>query len=220
MKIRKEITPFIVIVWAIGALTTLPLLPLTSAPLAPMAVLCVLLTAVLLHFFRDPERTPPPDADAVVAGADGVILDVREEEEDNFLNTRITRVSIFLRLWDVHVTRSPIAGTVRELGYVPGKAVPAFNKDSSTVNRRSTILVEGDRTSCLVEQIVGLIARRAVHWPRKGQSVDRGERIGMMKFGSRLDASFPCGDVDVRVEKGQRMRAGETIIARLKESSR
>ena len=175
----------------------------------------ILLSAGLLAFFRDPDRLSPGDKNAVLAGADGVVMEICEEDEQRYLKARAIRVSVFLSLWDVHVTRYPVSGTVREVGYLPGKAVPAFKSESSTVNRRSTIFIENDRTGCLVKQIVGLVARRAVHWAETGQKVERGSRMGMMKFGSRLDISLPAVDVTVAVQRGERVKAGQTVIARL-----
>jgi len=175
----------------------------------------ILLSAILLAFFRDPDRLSPREENAVVAGADGVVMEVCEEDEERYLKTQSIRVSVFLSLWDVHVTRYPVSGTVREVGYLPGKAVPAFKTESSQVNRRSTIFIQNERTACLVKQIVGLVARRAVHWAETGQQVERGSRMGMMKFGSRLDILMPAADVTVVVRRGQRVRAGETVIARL-----
>jgi phosphatidylserine decarboxylase len=181
--------------------------------------LCVFLTAFLCFFFRDPDRKTPDAPDALISGADGVILGVQTLTEDQFLKTEAICISVFLGLWDVHVTRAPMAGVVRELGYFPGKAIPAYKETSSKVNRYSMLFIEGERTSCLVKQIVGMAARRAIHWPERGQGVEKGERIGMMKFGSRLDLTFPINDVTVLVEKGQRVVAGETVIARLKGAS-
>jgi len=216
MKIRPEVLPFVVPVLACGILLFTVLLTIGSkSDACVVGGIALMLSAILIAFFRDPERQPPQEENAVVAGADGVVMAVCEEDEGRYLKTRSVRVSVFLSLWDVHVTRYPVSGTVREVGYLPGKAVPAFKTDSSLVNRRSTIFIENERTACLVKQIVGLVARRAVHWTEAGQQVERGSRMGMMKFGSRLDILMPAADVTVMVQRGERVRAGETVIARL-----
>lgn len=216
MKIRREVFPFLVPVLACGVFLVIVLLIIGLKNVAfIVAGIALILSSILIAFFRDPERQPPREENAVVAGADGVVMAVCEEDEGRYLKTRSVRVSIFLSLWDVHVTRYPVSGTVREVGYLPGKTVPAFKTDSSMVNRRSTIFIKNERTACLVNQIVGVVARRAVHWAETGQQVERGCRMGMMKFGSRLDILFPASDVTVSVQRGERVRAGETVIARL-----
>ncbi len=213
---RPEVIPFALGLWAawfVGIVFQFWMLGTTG--ISTWTVIGVLLTLFLCFFFRDPDRSAPESPDALISGADGVVLGVEKLQEDEFLKTDALCISVFLSLWDVHVTRAPMAGVIREAGYFPGKAIPAYKETSSRVNRYSLMFIEGEQTSCLVKQIVGLVARRAIHWPDLGQGVEKGERIGMMKFGSRLDLTFPRKDITVLVEKGQRVKAGETIIARL-----
>ena len=184
------------------------------------AVVCCLLGLVgagyMLYFFRDPPRHPPSDPNVVVAGADGVIMGIKEVQEPQFLSNRTVRISIFLSLFDVHVNRAPLAGRVTSLGYYPGRRFFTFQEKSSEENQHSAIVIEGSRTRCLVKQIVGPVARRVVYWLEPGQQLALGERIGMMKFGSRLDLYLPADDVDVSAKVGDRVRAGETVVATLR----
>jgi len=172
----------------------------------------------LMYFFRDPNRTPPRAADAVVAGADGTVAAVANVYEGGYLKTNCVRISIFLSLFDVHVNRAPISGKSTFLGYFPGKRLFTFQEKSSEVNQHNKILIEGEHTRCLVNQIVGPVCRRVVYWlPHdRPAEVAMGDRIGMMKFGSRLDIYLPVDSADVVVRRGDTVRAGETIIARMK----
>lgn len=172
----------------------------------------------MLFFFRDPERIPPADPNLIVAGADGTVMAVKENREDNHLKTDAVRVSIFLSLFDVHINRAPIGGKIAFLQYSPGKRYFTFMEKSSEYNQHSSILIENERTRCLVKQIVGPVARRVVYWLKFGQTVEKGDRIGMMKFGSRLDMYFLKDDVEVLVKPGAKVKAGVTAVARLKST--
>ncbi|MDO9541920.1 MAG: phosphatidylserine decarboxylase [Kiritimatiellia bacterium] len=223
MLIRPEIIPFIVAVAIIFGLLALVLRMRSYSArhliwfcLAP-ALVCA---AYLLFFFRDPDRVAPQDPTAVVAGADGRVMSVACLKEDKFLKTDCVRISIFLSLFDVHVNRAPITGQSVFLGYFPGKRLFTFQEKSSELNQHNKILIEGVRTRCLVNQIVGPVCRRVVYWPdhNKAVNVAMGERIGMMNVGSRLDMYLPAGDVDVICKPGDIMRAGKTIVARLRRT--
>lgn len=167
----------------------------------------------MLYFFRDPERRAPADAAALVAGADGLIRAVETLREDRFLKADAVRVSIFLSPFDVHVNRAPMGGTVTHLSYTPGRHILTVQNAASEHNEHSSILIENGGSRCLVKQIVGPIVRRVVYWLTLSQPLGRGDRIGMMKFGSRLDMYFQASEVRVVVKKGQRVRAGETVVA-------
>ncbi len=221
MPIRSEVLPFVGIVLFVFGLLAF-ILSKTGCPWRKLAWSCGL-TACLcigyfLYFFRDPERTPPGDADVVVAGADGVVTAIATVNEDRYMNTACVRISIFLSLFDVHVNRAPIAGVTTFLGYFPGRHLFTFQEKSSEVNQHNKILIEGDRTRCLVCQIVGPVCRRVVYWPphNKLAGVALGDRIGMMKFGSRLDMYLPIDDVEALIPTGAVVRAGETIVARIR----
>lgn len=185
-----------------------------------MAVLAIILVAFMVYFFRDPDRPPLEDVAVVVSGADGWVRCVEQIQEPRFLKTECLRVSTFLTPFDVHVNRSPIAGQVKHLGYTPGKHLLTIQEASAEHNEHSTILIDGPRTRCLVRQIVGPLVRRVIYWLDLNQQLKAGDRIGMMKFGSRLDVYLPADDVEVLVKKGDRVFAGITAIARIKKGAR
>ena len=178
----------------------------------------IFLVLFLAYFFRDPDRNPPRDGNVVVSGADGVVSLITELEHP-LLPGKLVRISTFLSVFDVHVNRCPVAGTVRHLAYVPGRKVFAFLDEASEVNEHSTILVENPRFTCLVKQIVGPVARRVFYWLKVGQTIEQGDRIGMMKFGSRMDVYLPAERFEILVKKGDRVVAGESVMARLKGAS-
>jgi phosphatidylserine decarboxylase len=173
----------------------------------------VLVCAFMIYFFRDPEREAPADPDALVAGADGLVRAIETVREDRHLKTEAIRISVFLSPFDVHVNRAPMEGTVTDLAYAPGRHLLTIQNAASEYNEHSSIVIEGGGTRCLVKQIVGPIVRRVVYWLRSGQPLTKGARIGMMKFGSRLDMYFPKSDVRVVVKKGDKVRAGVTVVA-------
>lgn len=219
--VRKEVVPFLaasialgIVVVAISGALGGHWLRAGCIGLAVALVSC----GYMLFFFRDPERHPPDDPNAVVAGADGILVRIADVREDEFLKSDSVRLSIFLSLFDVHVNRAPLSGRVKVLDYRPGKRFFTFQEKSSEFNQHNVILIEGERGRCLLKQIVGPVCRRVVHWLSVDQSVATGERIGMMKFGSRLDMVFPTADVEIVATEGQTVRAGETVVARLKES--
>lgn len=177
----------------------------------------VIAVAFFLYFFRDPDRTAPADASSIVSGADGVIRAIENIREEKYLNTDTVRISIFLNPFDVHVNRSPLGGVVKGLAYTPGKHLLTISNASSEHNEHSSILVEGESTRCLVKQIVGPVVRRVVYWLEMEQNLSKGDRIGMMKFGSRMDIYLPASDVEVIVKKGDRVRAGESVVATLRK---
>ncbi len=225
MHIRHEVYPFVLASIITGVLLALALwglqccAPLTSAGIG--VAIAAVFSAYFLYFFRDPERTPPSDPCAVVSGADGVVASVDHLHEGAFLQSDCIRISIFLSLFDVHVNRAPISGQSTFKGYFPGKRYFTFQEKSSQFNQHNTILIEGDRIRCLVYQIVGPVCRRVVYWLPHDHPADvaAGERIGMMKFGSRMDIYLPATDVIAVVHPGDRVRAGETIIAKRKGMS-
>jgi len=184
-----------------------------------LLVVGVVLSAFMVYFFRNPERVAPADPNALVAGADGLVRAVEVVREDKHLKAETVRISVFLNPFDVHVNRSPMAGQVKFLDYTPGKHILTFQNAASEYNEHSNILIEGPASRCLVKQIVGPIVRRVVYWLTLGQLVGKGDVIGMMKFGSRLDMYFLNSDVQVVVKKGDRVRAGETVVAILSKKS-
>jgi|SRR5450759_1894309 len=165
-----------------------------------------LLAAFCLYFFRDPDREIP-SGPVAVSPADGKVVSIVP------LSGTETRISIFLNVFDVHVNRTPVAGTVTSVVYQPGQFLVASREEASTVNEQNTITVEGEGTRVVYKQIAGLIARRVVCWKKPGDKVALGERIGLIKFGSRMDVILgPEWDITIRV--GERVAAGSSVIAR------
>lgn len=218
MAIRPEVLPYLLLSLVFAGLITAMFRCFKVSMRRAAAtgiVIAVLLCAFMINFFRDPTRIPPADPNAIVAGADGSIVGIRHVVEPDHFGIETVRISIFLSLVDVHVNRAPIAGRITHLDYVRGKRHFTFREESSDHNQHSTILIEGTDLTCLVKQIVGPVARRVVYWLDLGQDLEKGERIGMMKFGSRLDMYFPKDRVEILVGEGDRVRAGETIVARV-----
>ncbi|MFH1054825.1 MAG: phosphatidylserine decarboxylase [Candidatus Altiarchaeota archaeon] len=174
----------------------------------PSALIFSMLLLFTLYFFRDPERRVPSGAGLLVSPADGRVLDV-EEVNDSFVGSG-RRLSIFMSAFDVHVNRSPFGGTVKSVRHTPGKKVVAYLKGELSARERNRIEMSGG-FNIAVEQYAGIFARRIVCYVRGGQSVAAGERIGMIKFGSRVDVVMPL-NVEVKVRKGERVTAGETVI--------
>jgi phosphatidylserine decarboxylase len=175
------------------------------------AVVPLLLAVFFLWFFRDPERDIPQTAGAVVSPADGKVTDVSTVTTDG---KRQTRISIFLNVFDVHVNRSPIAGVVRDVRYQRGKFLNAMNEASAEQNEQNVVRVEGDKQVVVFKQIAGLLARRIVFHPKVGDKVDRGERVGLIKFGSRTDVLLNS-TASLQVKVGDRVRGGASILAYL-----
>jgi len=169
-----------------------------------------LLAAFLLYFFRDPERTVPA-GDVVVSPADGKVVDVRETTLEG---QRSWKISIFLSVFDVHVNRAPLAGTIRSLRYQPGRFLMAFRPEASIENEQNTVTIQGDRLTVTFKQIAGILARRIVFRKRLGDHVELGERVGLIKFGSRVDVFLPI-EVPPAVVVGDRVRGGSSVIAKI-----
>ena len=175
-------------------------------------VLSVLLLIGLLLFFRDPHRTPPANPLALVSPADGKVICVDEAEDPCFGLGKLRRVGIFLSVLDVHVNRSPFSGTIEKTHYSAGEFLDARHLEVDIRNENQTWLLRTSRGPLLVRQIAGLIARRIVGWKKQGESVATGERIGMIRFGSRTDLYFPASCAP-QVQVGQRVVGGQTILA-------
>lgn len=168
-----------------------------------------------LYFFRDPERVIPADENAIVAPADGKVIIVRKVKENVYLKGPATQVSIFMSVFSVHVNRIPMSGVVGYFKYYPGKFLPAYREKASTDNEQTVIGIENGDAKILFKQIAGIIARRVVCHIREGFHVKRGERFGMIKFGSRADIFLP-ENVEVTVNVGQKVKGGESIIGEIK----
>jgi phosphatidylserine decarboxylase len=175
------------------------------------AIAPCLLAVFFLWFFRDPERQIPQDAGAVVSPGDGKVTDVSTVTVGN---QRQMRVSIFLSVFDVHVNRSPIAGVVRDVRYQRGKYLNAMNSVSAEKNEQNIVTVEGDGQTVVFKQIAGLLARRIVFTPKLGDHLERGQRVGLIKFGSRVDVLLD-GSARMNVKIGDRVKGGSSVVAYL-----
>jgi phosphatidylserine decarboxylase len=171
----------------------------------------LLLAAFLLWFFRDPERTIPCAAGAVVSPGDGKVTSVSPVL---VAASEYTRISIFLSVFDVHVNRSPIAGVIRAARYQKGKFLNAMKANSAEENEQNIVTVEGDGHSVVFKQIAGLLARRIVFDKQVGERVERGERVGLIKFGSRVDVLLDPG-ASLQVKVGDRVQGGASVLAYL-----
>jgi len=174
-----------------------------------------LFAAFTLYFFRDPERSVPPEANGnanvVVSPGDGKVVQIVETEERQFFGGKVTQVSIFLSPLNVHVNRIPLSGTVTFFRYIKGDYIVAFHEKASEKNERTEIGIENGSTKVLFKQIAGYVARRIVCPIKEGDAVTIGERCGMIKFGSRVDVLFPP-DSEIRVKIGDVVCGGETIV--------
>ena len=164
-------------------------------------------------FFRDPERRIPNEPNAIVSPADGKITEIVTENEP--INGKLCkRVTIFLSVFNVHVNRVPIGGTIEDIRYNPGKFLAAFNPKASMDNEQNLILINNGRTHIFVKQIAGLIARRIVCWPKKGDYYESGQRYGLIRFGSRVDILLP-ENTKLSITCGDKVSGGKSIIGYL-----
>jgi phosphatidylserine decarboxylase len=176
-----------------------------------VGILFLFVALFMAFFFRDPQRVPPSDPALVVAPADGRVTRVSRLTPDA---DSATLISIFLSPLDVHINRSPIAGTITDVSYVPGKFLMATNEKASLVNEQNILTIEGERVTVTCKQIAGILARRVVCWKRKGDELHMGERFGLIKFSSRTDLVVPA-NVLVTVAEGVRVKGGTSVIGRI-----
>jgi phosphatidylserine decarboxylase len=176
--------------------------------IAAFVLVCV--AVFVFSFFRDPERAIPQEAGSVVSPADGRVVVVRDEE---YAGRPGKRISIFLAIWNVHVNRAPAEGTITKLEYKPGKFLAAMRAQASLENEQNIFTLSTDAGEIVFKQIAGLIARRVVSWKKQGDRVARGERIGLVRFGSRADLWVPR-DAEVVVMLGDNVKGGSSVLAR------
>lgn len=175
----------------------------------------LLLTLFTVYFFRNPERIIPEGDDLVIAPADGKVIFVGDVEEPRYFQERVTKVSIFMNVFNVHVNRAPCTGKVVEMYYQKGQFLNASLDKAATCNEQGGILLEAENGKrILFVQIAGLVARRIVTYPVVGDLLQRGMRYGLIRFGSRVDIYFPQGS-DVTVTLGEKTVAGETVLGTL-----
>ncbi len=208
------------VIWVIAFSLILLTISFLIKPVALKAILfslAILISGFTLFFFRDPERKTPNGDNIIISPADGKVFLKREFFENEFIFDDAVQISIFMSPLNVHVNRIPISGEVKFLKYIPGKYIVAFDEKSSENNERKIIGIETeDGLKIMVKQIAGFIARRIVCEVKKGDKVKAGQRYGMIKFGSRVDVIMPKNKVEILVSIGQKVKAGETIIAKVK----
>jgi phosphatidylserine decarboxylase len=174
------------------------------------AAVLVFLALFIFSFFRNPERVIPNEPGALVSPGDGRVVVVTEEEHAGKPGKR---VSIFLAVWNVHVNRSPAAGTITKMEYRPGKFLAAMRERASLENEQNIFTLSTNAGEIVFKQIAGLIARRVVSWKKKGETVARGERIGLVRFGSRVDLWVP-NEAEILVSVGENVKGGSSVLAR------
>jgi len=206
VRIAPEGWPFIAAAW---------LLTLGAALLWwPLAVVVAVVAIWVIAFFRDPLRPGPRGAQYVLAAAEGRVVHVTELEEPMFLKERAVRISIFLSVFDVHVNRAPVDGSVELVHYNKGKFLHAAHEKASLDNEQASIGIRGPRSPVLVRQIAGLIARRIVTDPKPGDRVTQAGRLGLIRFGSRTDVFLPLSaSPRLKVKPGDRVRVGGSVLA-------
>jgi phosphatidylserine decarboxylase len=206
MRIAREGWPFIAAAWVITGLV--------AWLWWPLAVVLAIVAVWVVAFFRDPIRRGPRGDRYVVAAAEGHVVHVIETDEPMYVKERAIRVSIFLSVFDVHVNRYPVNGMVELVHYNKGKFLHAGSEKASLDNEQSSIGIRGPRGPVLVRQIAGLIARRIVTDAKPGEAVHQGDRMGLIRFGSRTDVFLPLSARPVlKVKPGDRVRVGGTVLA-------
>ena len=211
MRFAREGRPFMLMAALVAAGTVAiavrnPVAVWAAAPATALALL-------VFYFFRDPEREIPEGPGLVLAPGDGKVVEITEVEEPSFLEGPFRRISIFLSIFNVHVQRAPASGSVAHRAYTPGGYAVAWHPKASEENEQSSIGLVTDSGRLLVRQIAGLIARRIITYPEEGQTLERGERIGLIRFGSRVDLFIPL-EWPVECAVGDRAVGGRTVMAR------
>lgn len=205
--IVKEGLPFIGIMICITALVAVVATPY-------WAVIPAIICCFFIYFFRNPPRRVVYDPSRLLSPADGRVMSITEVNDDEYLGETGTKVTIFLSPFDVHVNRSPMAGTIKFQQYVCGRFRPAYKAIAAWENERHAIGIESPHCRVLVTQIAGILARRIVSWVTLGTDLSQGQLYGMIKFGSCTELIMPR-KVEILVNKGQRVKAGITVIGRI-----
>lgn len=214
MNFAREGMPFILAALALAAVGYTAALMRRSWPLWLLAFVLTILVLWVAYFFRDPERSGPRGEQLVISPADGRVIDISEVDEPSFLAGRAIRISVFMNVFNVHVNRYPVAGRVAYVHYNPGKFFSAAQDKASLENEQMSVGVQAAKHKVLFRQIAGLVARRIVTYSRVGDDAEQGERMGLIRFGSRVDVFVPVGSV-VKVQLGEKPVAGTTVLAEL-----
>lgn len=219
---RKEafrfLIPLGIIFFILPVIAELPLPLWAKAVVGILDLLIGLLFLFVLYFFRDPERIVPADENIIVSAADGLVVSVEQYDEPDFHLGPMIRIAVFLSVFDVHINRSPVDGVVKSTVYKAGQFLDVRHPDSSTRNECRSWWLETAHGPVAVRQIAGLVARRIVAWSEEGAALERGQRLGMIRFGSRTEVFLPV-ECTVLVKPGDRVAGASTPIARWPETS-
>ncbi len=208
VPVAKEGIPFI-------GMSTLATIVFALLYMKAAAMTCLILSGFVLYFFRDPERIIPTGVDLITSPADGKVIEVGKAQEPFFSMGTSTRISIFMNVFNCHVNRAPIEGRVLDIKYKEGRFLAANKRRAMAENERAAMLLEDEKARRVtVVQVAGLVARRIVCLAEPGDRLRRGQRYGMIRFGSRLDVYVPP-DAAIFVEKGQRVMAGQSVLGRM-----
>jgi phosphatidylserine decarboxylase len=214
MSFAREGLIFIVIALVLAAAAWWLALSRSSVPYWLLAGVVTVLALWVAWFFRDPERTGPRGETLVIAPADGKVVMITEVDEPAFMHGKAMRVSIFMNVFNVHVNRYPVSGTVRYIHYNKGKFLNAATEKSSLENEQMSVGLQSGAHRILVRQIAGLVARRIVTYSREGEHVEQAERMGLIRFGSRVDVFLPPAS-DIQVKVGDITLGGTTVVGTL-----
>lgn len=208
VPVAKEGYPFIVFAALLSVVTAILGYDIT-------ALSALFLTSFVLFFFRDPERISPEEDDVIVSPADGKIILIEKVFDDKYVKEHVHKISIFMNVFNVHVNRFPFSGKVKKVLYSPGSFYSANTERGALENEACAVIVDiNSERRFAVVQVAGLIARRIVCWATKGDQLERGQRFGLIRFGSRVDLYLPL-QAHLEVKKGQKVKAGETILGYL-----
>ena len=208
--ILKDGFPFILVALVVAVILALVLGPYWAIP-------PVVLMLYFAYFFRNPDRKIPEDDDVIVSPADGKVMEIVPLDDDDFVKEPCNKVGIFLSVFNVHINRSPIEGVIKVQSYICGRFRPAYKDQVGFENERHMIGIENDRLRVTVTQIAGILARRIVSWVTLDDRLEKGERYGLIRFGSCTEIVMPRS-VEVLVKKGDKVVGGETIIGRIKSN--
>lgn len=214
MNFAREGIPFILMALALAAAGYTLALLRRSWPLWVLALVLTILVLWVAYFFRDPERTGPRGDQYVISPADGRVIAITEVDEPSFIQGRAIKISVFMNVFNVHVNRYPVSGRVAYVHYNPGKFLNAAVDKASLENEQMSVGVESKGRRILFRQIAGLVARRIVTYSRVGDDAEQGERMGLIRFGSRVDVFVPVGST-IKVQLGEKPQAGSTVLAEL-----
>jgi len=217
MPITKFGVVLVLVSWIIFGIFVVLAYVLKNPVLSVLGLIIGIFSIFNMFFFRDPERKIPQDPNAILSPADGKVIQIAEVVENEFFKGQTRRISIFLSVFNVHVNRVPVSGKVEYFRYNKGSFLPAFNEKASEDNEQTAIgILDNSRRKVMFTQIAGIIARRIVCTLREGHQVTAGDRMGMIRYGSRVDVYFDPTQVDVKVSLGDKVKGGETILGEFK----